>query len=265
MSEAHSPDEAEPYELIPGRYGVVLTRTGEAALEGRLPMESHLCRPDGSMRTAAVLMGIDMTAGMAGGLGVYPEWSVTSDADVRLVGPCTVGPLRVDATNIRAGRTQSLVDVRAVDEGDHDRLVALATANHGVLTPSFDPALGRVPIGDRFPFTRPADAIGTSLEDAFGVTLADGVVSAPVDVRTTNPWGIFHGGLTGLLVEKAIDEAGIVEPRDVGLRFLRPAKVGPVDACVVDTVDRVDDRLARIELWDRGADRLAVLAHVAGG
>ena len=45
---------------------------------------------------AGSLMGIDMTAGMASGLGVLPKWSVTADADICLVARCRIGPLRVD-------------------------------------------------------------------------------------------------------------------------------------------------------------------------
>lgn len=255
----------DPYELIPGRYGITLTRTGKAALEGRIPLEPELCGPGGSLRTASLLMGLDMTAGMASGLGVWPEWSVTADAEIHLVGPCTVGPLRVDAHSIRAGRTLSLVDVRAVDEGHDDRLVAVATANHSVRTPSFEPFMASVPIGKTFACPRPDDGPDVSLEEAFGIKVdGAGRVAAPVDVRTANPWGIFHGGLIGLLVEGAAEQAGVTAPTDIGLRFLRPADKGPLEAAVVETIDRPHGRLARIEMHDRGADRLAVIALVAG-
>ena len=108
---------AKSFEYIPGRYGFYVERTGPAAVAGRIPREPSLTDRDGNLRTAAVLMGVDMTCGMAGGLGVLPNWTVTADADVHLVGACRVGPLRVDATNVRAGRSMSVVEARAVDEG----------------------------------------------------------------------------------------------------------------------------------------------------
>lgn len=268
MSSAGDRDRAvlraPAFERIPGRYGVTLTRVGDTDLAGRVPLEAHLLYESGSLRTAAVLMAVDMTAGLTSGLSVLPKWSVTADADITIVSACTVGPLRVDTESLRAGRHQSLVGFRAVDEGDGNRLVAIGTANHGVLTPEFPPGLDSLGIGESHTFERPDAPPGQTLEDYFGVAIAAGTVTIPLDERTTNPWGILHGGLTGLLVERAAAEAGLGSPSDVGIRFMRPVSEGPAVAAVVEIVERPGGRVARVELRDRGADRVAVTALVAG-
>ena len=118
------------YEHIPGRYGVTITIT-ESGTSTRIPVRPDLTAPDGSLRLAAVLMGIDMGAGLAAGTAVLPKWTVTADIETRIVGRCLVGPLRVDSSPIKPGRTMSVVEARVVDEGADDALVALSTANHG--------------------------------------------------------------------------------------------------------------------------------------
>ncbi len=258
----------ESYESIPGRYGLAVTRSGDQAVTSWVPVEPGLSNEDGSLRPAAVLMAVDMACGMAAGLGVYPKWTVTADSEVRLVGPCLVGPLRVEARCVRPGRHQSMAEAYAYDHGANDALVAVATANHGVLVPKWDTFMADTPIGVTHKFHRPDSPPTESLESGFGVerrTGPDGTtIVVPLDDRTRNPWGILHGGLTGLMVELAAAAGGIVEPRDFVLRLMRPVREGPAEARVIETVDRDGDRLVRIELHDVGADRLAVIAHVSG-
>jgi len=213
-------------------------------------------------------MAIDMACGMSAGLGVVPNWTVTADTEVRFVGRCVVGPLRVDARCVRPGRHQSLAEARVHDEGADDALVAIVTANHGVLKPEWDTFMANTPIGSVHRFRRPGIAAGDTLEDSFGVGTTgygrESIVSAPLNDRTRNPWGIFHGGLTGLLVENAATAAGIGQPTDIVLRFMRAIRQGPVEARVVDLLERDQDRLVTVEVWDTGADRLAVMATVSG-
>ena len=137
---------SQAFEHIPGRYGVTITHT-ETGTATRIPLRPDLAAEDGSLRLAAVLMGIDMGAGLAAGGAVLPKWTVTADIETRIVGRCVVGPLRVDSTPIKPGRTMSVVECRLVDEGADDALVALATANHGVLEPTFDDSLQHLEVG----------------------------------------------------------------------------------------------------------------------
>jgi acyl-coenzyme A thioesterase PaaI-like protein len=266
---------APDFERIPGRYGYSLERTGDLSVAGRMPLLASLTDPDGAMRPAAMLMAIDMTCGMAGGLGVLPLWTVTADAEIHFLGECTVGPLRVDARCIRAGRAMSVVEARVVDEGAGDALVAIVTANHGVLESDFSHFLATASIGDVKHFDRPDHPDDESLEQYFGLELTRGVHGtqdvAPtimarlaLDRRTTNPWGILHGGLHGLLVDTTARQAGMERVTDVVLRFLNPVRSGPAVAMVSDDLRRGGDRVVRIEVRDEAADRLVVLAHVVG-
>lgn len=255
---------AQDFEYIPGRYGYTVERTGDRSVAGRMPLLPSLQDETGALRCAAVLMAVDMTCGMAGGLGVLPNWTVTADADVHLLGACTVGPLRVDAEGVRPGRSMSVVDARVVDEGRDDALVAVATANHGVLESSFEHFLATAKVGDVQVFARPGHPDDQTLEDYFGLAVDGPVTTIPLTVRTTNPWGIFHGGLTGLLVDTAVRRAGLVGPTDVGLRFLNPARTGPATATVTADLERTGDRILRVEIRDGADGRLAVIAHVVG-
>lgn len=252
------------YEYIPGRFGYTLERAGEVAVSGRVPCEASLVDDAGYLRTAAVLMAVDMTCGMAAGLAVLPQWTVTADADIHFVEPCSRGPLRVDARSVQAGRTMSVVEARVVDEGRNDLLVAVVTANHGVLDSSFDHWLAQADPGDVQTFARPVAPKDESLEDYFGLVVDVGAVSLALDARTTNPWGILHGGLHGLLVDVAVRGSGIVTPTHIGLRFLNSVKQGPAVARVTDVVDRGIDRIARVEVRDSASDRLAVIGRVTG-
>lgn len=260
---------APDFERIPGRYGYSLERTGEVSVAGRMPLLASLTEPDGAMRPAAILMAIDMTCGMAGGLGVLPLWTVTADAEIHFLGACTVGPLRVDARSIRAGRTMSVVEASVVDEGAGDALVAVVTANHGVLESDFAHFLATAAIGDVKHFDRPDHPDDESLEQYFGLELTRGdkdliLARLVLDRRTTNPWGILHGGLHGLLVDTTARQAGMEQITDVVMRFLNPVRSGPAVATASDDLSRAGDRVVRIEVRDEGADRLVVLAHAVG-
>jgi len=256
------------YETIPGRYGISITRAGQFAVTTHVPLEPGLCGANGALRPAAVLMAIDMACGMSAGLGVVPNWTVTADTEVRFVGRCTVGPLRVDARCVRPGRHQSLASATAYDEGADDAPVAIVTANHGVLKPEWDTFMANTPIGSIHRFRRPMFAVDDTLEQSFGIETIghdrNSIVSAPLDDRTRNPWGIFHGGLTGLLVENAASAVGVHAPTDIVLRFMRPIRQGPAEARVVDVVHREHDLLVSVEVWDKAADQLAVIATVSG-
>jgi len=252
------------FEYIPGRYGYWLERTGDRAVAGRVPLLESLATPDETMRSAAVLMAVDMTCGMAAGLGVLPKWTVTADAEVHFLDPCRVGPLRVDAVCVRAGRTMSIVEARVVDEGAADTLVALVTANHGVLDSTFDHFLAGAEIGDTQQFARPEHRDDERLEEYFGLHVEGAAVRLPLDVRTTNPWGILHGGLHGLLVDTAASLAGLTTIDDLMIRFLNPVRSGPAVATVTDDRTRAGDRVLRIEVRDGVDGRLGVIAHVVG-
>ena len=220
---------APSFEYIPGRYGYTVERTGPVAVAGRILLEPSLSDDAGNLRTAAVLMGIDMTCGMAAGLGVLPNWTV-----------------------------------RAVDEGANDTLVAVATANHGVLESTFEHRIAAAGVGEVQQFARPDRPVDESIEIYFGLTVGDGLATIGLDERTTNPWGIFHGGLHGLLVDTCARQAGLASWTHVALRFLNAVKEGPATARTTEAIATGDRRIVRVEVRDEGSGRLAVIAHVTG-
>jgi acyl-coenzyme A thioesterase PaaI-like protein len=255
--------DVDSYRFVPGRYGVEITRVGESAVQCHLPLEPDKIGSDGTARAAAVLMGVDMAAGVAAGLGVAPDWAMTADTSVQFVGEARQGPLRVDARCIKPGRTQSLAEATVEDEGTGS-VVAVATANHGVMRPTFANELMTMEIGGTSHFDRPADAGTGRLESHFGLSVGEGEVRIPVDERTRNPWGILHGGLTGLVVEVIASSVGMTTLDEVMMRFMRPVRVGPGRATVAADLSLAGRRVLRIEMWDEGAERLAVLAHLTG-
>ena len=160
------------FEAIPGRYGVEIERTADASVSARVPLVPSTTTRDGALRSCAMWMAVDMACGMAAGLGSLPAWSVTADIEFRRIADCRRGPLRVDARCIRSGRKMAIAEARLVDEGDGDRLVALATANHGVLKPDFDPPVASMRPGERHAFEAPSHSAEESLEPSAGATLA---------------------------------------------------------------------------------------------
>ena len=151
-----------------------------------------------------------------------------------------------------------------VDEGAEDAIVAVATANHGVMTLTFSNELMALGIGDTASFERPADAGTGELEHHFGLSVATGEVRIPVDERTRNPWGILHGGLTGLVLDAIALSVGFTQLDELMIRFMRPIREGAGRATIIDDMGLDGRRLLRVEMRDENADRLAVIAHVVG-
>ena len=248
--------------MIPGRYRLECERRGEAAVAAWVPRIESLVSDDGTLRTAAVLMAIDMACGAAAGLAVLPDWTVTADTEVHFLAPVEEGPLRVDAECLRSGKKMSVAQATLVDEGAADKPVAIATANHGVMTPKFQPFFGSMAVGARRRFQVPASPEGESLETYFGLeAMADGGIRAPLGPKTCNPWGIFHGGLHGLLVDAAVRGADAGPLRSMSIRFLNPVREGDAIARVVARHDRGADSILRVEVRDAKNERTASVAH----
>jgi uncharacterized protein (TIGR00369 family) len=190
------------------------------------------CRPDllderGNLHPAVVGYLIDSTAGVVCGMAAVPNWVVTADLQFRIVRADTVGPVRADAVAVRPGRRQSLGEVRVVDEGADERLVAVGTVNHLVIAKDDDldvPA--DMPIGVRYGPADPIEHLPAQLVEHFGLRGEAGSGVAELDVvgDAVNPLGILHGGLLSLLAisaarSKAADPDA-VRVTDVVLRFV---------------------------------------------
>jgi uncharacterized protein (TIGR00369 family) len=188
----------------------------------------------GQVHVGVLAFLVDSTAGVVCGMAAVPSWVVTSDLQFRLIALPTVGPMRADAVAVQPGRRQSLGDVRVVDEGDGDRLIAVGTVNHVVI--EHDDSLdvpADIPVGVEYASGRDGVA-RTPLLEHFDVTHPTaGVVSLPVEGDAVNPLGILHGGLISLLVDQASRSAAgrdEYEVCDMIVRFLRGLRTSPATA-----------------------------------
>ncbi|HEX4530884.1 MAG TPA: hypothetical protein VIA11_15895 [Acidimicrobiia bacterium] len=236
------------------------------------------CRPDllderGNLHPAVIGYLVDSTAGVVCGMAAVPNWVVTADLQFRIVHPTTVGPLRADAVAVRPGRRQSLGEVRVVDEGAGERLIALGTVNHLVIAKDDDldvPA--DMPIGVRY---GPADPLGTTplpLAEHFGLRSDPGTGSAELDVvgDAVNPLGILHGGLLTYLATAAARSRysgpGPVRVGDVVLRFIGSLPNGHVARATAELVSTESaTTIARVAIVDPADEQAKVGALASVG
>jgi uncharacterized protein (TIGR00369 family) len=202
-------------------------RTAPRAASSWIECRSDLLDDHGNLHAAVIGYLVDSTAGVACGMAAVPNWVVTADLQFRIVHATTVGPLRADAVAVRPGRRQSLGEVRVVDEGAGDQLVAVGTVNHLVIAKDDDldvPA--DMPIGVRYGPANPLERPPAPLAEHFGLRSARGSGSAELDVvgDAVNPLGILHGGLLSLLAISAarsdVADQDSVRVADVVLRFV---------------------------------------------
>jgi uncharacterized protein (TIGR00369 family) len=93
----------------------------DAAVE--LDVDDDIRGPGGSVHAAVIAMLTDV----AGAMAVVSRTGLvtaTSAVSVHNLAAARVGPLLATATMLRAGRTSAVADVRVVDAGADDRLVA---------------------------------------------------------------------------------------------------------------------------------------------
>ena len=224
-------------------------------------------RPDLRDASGATLVGViaylvDSAVGMAAGFAALPQWVVTADIDLHLVGQATVGPLRADSRVVRAGTRQVLADCTVYDEGS-GAVVATATANHSVLSPERaapmsvpppDQIFRHAPSGPQATSGGPSGQPRPPLLERYGVRPVPGVEgAAELDITgpARNPWGILHGSLFALVVEAALASArpgGRID--DLIVRFVAPARVGPARAQAISA----GGNLWRIDVRDVGND-----------
>ncbi len=170
--------------------------------------------------------------------------------------------------------------VEVVDEGNGDVPVASVTMTSAVLDPGPRDLHFDRPIVSPLP---PPDPDPQAPEEFFGIEPGVGPVTRfHLADHLRNPWGILHGGAVATLADIAACRAvaadraggGGGSPRraeetaglaagDMVLHYLRPARVGPVEARCRVLGSRDGRTLVRVAVHDRGADRLVDLASVA--
>lgn len=240
-------------------------------LAGRVPVDRHQRGEGGGLRAGSLVTAIDSLGGFLCGLAVQPQWIVTTSVMATLARTAHAGPLRLEGRVLRRGRNAVVAGVDVFDEGDGHRAVAAATLTCAVLDP------GDIDVTIERPFGRPMpppDPDAPPVEEFFGIEPGVGAVTRlELADRLRNPWGILHGGALAVLADVAACRAvaldgvrrggGPLAATDTVLHFLRPARVGPVEARCQVLEGGADRALVRVAVHDRGSgDRLVTLGSV---
>lgn len=243
-----------------------------AAFAGRAPVDDHHRGPGGGLRTGGLLTNLDTLGGFTSGLAVLPDWIVTTSLLATVSELDHVGPLRYRGDVLRRGRTSVVTALDVVDEGAGDRHVAAATMTCAILDP------GAMELEFDRPFSStmaPPLAHPVGPEEFFCIEPGEGPVTR-LDLadRLRNPWGILHGGAVAMLADEAACRAAVahgptasgpagVAAADAVLHYLRPVKVGPVEARCQVLGTRAGRTTVRVAIHDVGADdRMTTLGSV---
>jgi acyl-coenzyme A thioesterase PaaI-like protein len=215
-----------PPARIDAIIGLRREEVGERVV-GHIPIADHTRNPQGGLRSGVVLGAIDATGGLACGLASLPAWTVTTSMMAMIARQDHSGPLRFDASVLRATRARVVASVDVRDEGNHDAPVAHAILTTAVLDPAAGPP----------PFVRPVVvdpelAAVADLEDAFGIARGPGATATlQLHEGTRNRWGILHGGALAVFADVAATHAGGAGAvSSMVLHFLAPARTGPLEA-----------------------------------
>ena len=229
---------------------------------GRAPVDDHTRGPGGGLRTGGLLSNLDTLGGFTSGLAVLPRWIVTTSLLATVSELRHVGPLGYRADVVRRGRSSVVTVIDVVDEGAGGHPVAAATMTCAVLDPGAMALEFERPVVVPMPPPQ-VDPVGP--EAFFSIEPGEGPVTRLVLVdRLRNPWGILHGGAVAMLADEAACRAvasvpgasgpGGVAAADAVLHYLRPVRVGPVEArcTVLGTV--AGRTVVRVAIHDIGSD-----------
>ncbi|HUY66861.1 MAG TPA: hotdog domain-containing protein [Acidimicrobiales bacterium] len=266
------------------RWEIPSAHGGYPELAGRAPVDDHQRGAGGGLRTGGLLTGVDSIGGMLAGLSVQPEWIVTTSMMATVTRLSHRGPLRLHARVLRRGRNAVVAGVDVVDEGTEDLPVASVVMTSAVLDPGGMHLHFERPIRTAMPPPAP-DPQG--IEEFFGIEPGAGPVTR-LDLadHLRNPWGILHGGAVATLADAAacravaagrsvaagraggdgteLGDPGGLAAGDMVIHYLRPTRVGPVEARCKVIGGQGHRTLVRVAVHDVGADhRLVDLASVA--
>jgi|GEM_PF-2124000 len=275
--------EAAPAEPLPLSSYIAQMRlefeTVDGITTGRLPVVPALCRAPGLVRVGALTTLADCVAGYAA-LGAFDmAWMGTSELAIHgpfrpAAGAVAVATGRLLKRRRTGGVFEVIVDDEAGGAGRGDRPGPLATATATLTLLSRQPG---TKLGSAI--TRQAVDADTvrairSLEDLVRPRpLPGGGLFLHLSDNIRNSWQVLSGGITALLAELAAESAAsdalgrpcVVD--GLGLHFLAPGRVGPIEARA-EVVSRFggDPTAAvhlRVRLTDAGAEDREVMAASA--
>lgn len=239
---------------IVAELGMAIRRSGDE-LRGSAPIvaEMHVPGTD-CVRTSILATWADLLAGLLAGTVIAPRVAVTLDLAVDLyTAPAGCARLHASGRVLKAGRS---VVVAGVDfTTDDDEPIAMATASF-MAAP--DATLTMPALDDSLHINRGGGRLTAPFAARAGCERREpGVAALARSDDGLNATNTINGGLIALAVEEAaLSLAPGATLSSLAMRYMRPARVGPV----VATANANGD-LARVHVRDAGADgRLAVAA-----
>lgn len=210
------------------------------------------------LRVSVLAAWADVLTGLLSGTALAPRVPVTLDLSIDLPRvlrgtPSVAGAARI----LKAGRSVVVLEVSFVEEEDR-RPVALGTAS---FMPSPDTSLTLPALRDSPSILErsPDRLTAPFAERADCVRRGDGVAELPRREDALNASNTINGGLIALLMEEsALSTAPDSVLSSLALRYLRPARVGPL----VATATRHGDVVV-VAAHDTGADDRLVAAATA--
>ena len=210
------------------------------------------------LRISVLAAWADMLTGLLTGTSLAPRVPVTLDLSIDLPQPVRGTPAIVGSSRLlKAGRSVVVLEVTFVLAGGTDP-VAVGTAS---FMPSPDTSLS-LPAWRDSPslLDRPKDRLTAPFAERAGCERRDdGVAELPRREDALNASNTINGGLIALLMEEAaLSAAPGSVLSSLALRYLRPARVGPL----VATATRHGDVLV-VAAHDTGADDRLVATATA--
>lgn len=210
------------------------------------------------LRLSVLVAWADVLTGLLTGTAVAPRVPVTLDLAVDVPRPLRGTPTVVGVARIlKAGRSVVVLDVAFVTEGGAEP-VALGTAS---FMPAPDVTLTLPPLAESPSLLeRPRDRLSAPFAERAGCERrGPGVAELPRREDALNASNTINGALIALVMEEAaLSAAPGAVLSSLALRYLRPARVGPL----VATATRHGD-LLRVAARDTGADDRLVATATA--
>ena len=276
---AHGDVERDRRTFLPLTLTEQPARPGELpVLVGELPDASFLTDTDGRPTTGVLAAAVDSIGGLANGLAVLPDWTVTTNLTLRrapsaVVGPQGTGPLTLRAEVLRRGRSAAVCRVATTDAGGIE--VATAWMTSAVLQPEEGPPRFERPLHREALALADDPAVVPRLEEFFdlqpGPHPGEGLLYITPERR--NRWGILFGGGVAVLIDATAASAvsgtpvGTPSPdhvvTDLVIHYLSPGRVGPVAATAERLGRHGRDEMVKVELRDTGADDRPLTTAVA--
>ena len=252
-----TPDSVDRSHVV-AELGLAVRLDGDG-LAGTAPVvpEMHVPGTD-VLRVSVLAAWADMLTGLLTGTSVAPRVPVTLDLSIDLPAPVRGTPSIAGASRIlKAGRSVVVLEVTFVEEGGTEP-IAVGTAS---FMPSPDTSL-TLPAISESPslLDRPRERLSAPFAERAGCERRDGgVAELPRREDALNASNTINGGLIALLMEEAaLSSAPGTVLASLALRYLRPARVGPL----VATATRHGDVVV-VTAHDTGADDRLVASATA--